>query len=89
MAQKRKLKKDGDKIPHKSNSTARDRVRQHITNIDDVITDEDIRNAGIDTTEIKQDINKKESELKKNAKVNEGSEAEGKKKITPWDVIDE
>jgi hypothetical protein len=89
MAKKKKSTNDGDKFPQKKSSPTKDRVREHINNKNDVITDADIRNATLDTEEIKEEVEKKEEELENNAEVNEGNAAEGKKKVTPWDVIDE
>jgi hypothetical protein len=83
---------DGDKIPQKSKkkqTTLKDKVRKHITDINDVISDEDIRDAQPDTVTIENEVEKKKKELEKNSEVNEGNEKEGKKPITPWDVLDE
>jgi hypothetical protein len=92
MAKQVITRTDGENIPQKTKktkSTLKDKVRKHITDINDVISDEDIRDAQIDTSTIKEEVEKKEEELEKNAEVNEGNEKEGKKKVTPWDVLDE
>lgn len=89
MAKKNAPKTDGDKIPQKKNSATKQRIREHISNKHDIITDDDIKNAKVDLGEIKEEVERKEEELESNAKVNEGNEAEGKKKVTPWDVLDE
>jgi hypothetical protein len=88
MAKKKAPTVDGDKIPQKKSTNTKRRVREHISNKNDVITDDDIKNSKLDTDEIKEEIEKKEDELENNAEVNEGNEAQGKKKVTPWDVLD-
>lgn len=89
MAKKKTPTRDGDKIPQKKSSLTKRRVREHINDKNDVITDDDIKNASMDIEEVKEEIERKEDELESNAEVNEGNEAKGKKKVTPWDVLDE
>ena len=82
---------NGDNIPQKKknkSNSIKDRVRKHVNNKDDKITDDDIRNAEIDTGEQNEEIEKKENELEKNSEVNEGNQKEGRSKVTPWDVLD-
>jgi hypothetical protein len=82
----------GDNIPQKKKKqiSIKEKVRKHITDINDVISDEDIRDAQPDTGIIAEEIDKKEFELEQNAEVNEGNEKEEEKKpVTPWDVLNE
>jgi hypothetical protein len=88
MAKKKAPPADGDKIPQKKSTNTKRRVREHISDKNDIITDDDIKSSRIDIEEVKEEIEKKETELENNAEVNEGNEAGGKKKVTPWDVLD-
>ena len=89
MAKQVRTSRIGENIPQKKKiSKLKEKVRKHITDINDVITDEDIRTSIPDNTEINKEIEKKEKELEDNAKVNEGNEKDnGKTPLTPWDVI--
>lgn len=90
MPETTKAIKDGDKIPRKRSQSdkLKDKVRKHVSDINDVISDDDIRNSKTDTEEeLKEEVEKKEDELIGSA--NEGDKNMGKKNITPWDVLDE
>ncbi len=90
MSPSKKKEPVGNKIPHKSKKpiSSKEKVRLHVNDINDLITDDDIRNAKPDTEHIKEAIDEKTEELSENSKVNEGVPDE-KKKITPWDIINE
>ncbi|HEX7902726.1 MAG TPA: hypothetical protein VF487_02525 [Chitinophagaceae bacterium] len=90
MPETTKTIKGGDKIPHKRSESEKlkDKVRKHVSDINDVISDDDIRNSKTDTEEeLKEEVEKKEDELV--ATANDGDKNTGKKNITPWDVLDE
>lgn len=88
MAKQARAARNGDKIPQKKKSTKlKDKVRKHITDINDVITDEDIRTSIPDNAEINKEIERKTQELDENAKVNEGNKKGDGEPLTPWDVI--
>jgi hypothetical protein len=88
MAKQVRASRNGDNIPQKKKLTRlKEKVRKHINDINDVITDEDIRTSIPDNTEINREIEKKEKELEENAKVNEGNAKDGNTPLTPWDVI--
>jgi hypothetical protein len=92
MAKQAAINSSGEKIPQKKGKSTKlkDKVRKHITDINDVITDDDIRTSFPDNAEINKEIEKKEKELKENAKVNEGNKKDNEKApVTPWDVINE
>jgi hypothetical protein len=91
MAKQTRPLTSGDNIPQKTKKglTTKEKVRKHVSDINDVITDEDIRDSHIGTTDIEAEVEKKKKELESNAEVNEGNEKEGKKAVTPWDVLDE
>jgi hypothetical protein len=92
MSKQVDLTPDGDNIPQKKKrkrTTLKEKVHKHITDINDVISEEDIRDAQIDKGSMETDIEKKEEELENNAEVNGGNAKEGKKKVTSWDVLNE
>jgi hypothetical protein len=91
MPKQPKKTPNGDKLPQKKDAknSLKDKMRKHIHDINDVITDADIRDADISNTTTEEDINQKEKELKENARFNEGNAGSDKTKITPWDTLDE
>lgn len=91
MAKQARKQTSGDNIPQKKKKTvsAREKVRKHISDINDVISEDDIRNVTVDKKDEERTIEKKEDMLEENSKMNEGNQKEGKKSITPWDVLDE
>ena len=89
MPETTKTIRGGDKIPRKRSESdkLKDKVRKHVSDINDVISDDDIRNSKPDTEdELKEEVEKKEDEL---VVKTEGDKNIGKKNITPWDVLDE
>ena len=91
MAKQAKAPTSGDNIPQKKKGISlKAKVRKHITDINDVISDADIRDARPETTEeITEHAQQMEKELEKNAEVNDGNAKDGKKNLTPWDVLNE
>lgn len=91
MAKQVRTSRNGENIPQKKKLTRlKEKVRKHINDINDVITDEDIRTSIPDNAEINKEIEKKEKEFEENAKVNEGNQKDGgNTPLTPWDVIKE
>jgi len=91
MAKQVRTSRNGENIPQKKKiSKLKEKVRKHITDINDVITEEDIRTSIPDNTDITKEVDKKEQELEENAKVNDGNEKDnGKTPLTPWDVVKE
>lgn len=90
MAKQVRAGRNGENLPQKKKITKlKEKVRKHINDINDVITDEDIRTSLPDNTEINKEIEKKEKELEENSKVNEGNKKNGETPLTPWDVIKE
>jgi hypothetical protein len=88
MAKQVRTSRNGENIPQKTKTTKlKEKVRKHIADINDVITDEDIRTSLPDNAEMNKEIEKKEKELEENAKVNEGNKKDGETPLTAWDVI--
>lgn len=76
-------KKNEEKKPkqakRKKGETLDEKVQRHLKDKDDIITDEDLRDVVIGEITPKEE--KQSEEL--------ADELEKKKKITPWDILDE
>ena len=77
---KQPAKKETKGPEKKKKATLRDRVRKHVGDKNDKITDEDIRDANVGDKEVKEE-EAEAAEMAKSVKKN--------KKITPWEILDE
>ena len=68
-----------------SDDATQNKIKRHINDIKDVITEDDIANAKIPGEEAP--VVQSEVEKEENKDKNQGNPGEGKP-ITPWDVID-
>ncbi|HSU26867.1 MAG TPA: hypothetical protein VLJ68_00675 [Chitinophagaceae bacterium] len=77
---KEEKKKDKQTPVSGKKQSLKEKVRKHINDKNDVITDEDIRNADVGSEVVKELHIDKEEILTEKSK---------KKKATPWDVLEE
>jgi len=92
MAKQEGKKKPVDKIPQKRRShTIKQKVKRHIEDIEDVVTDEDVRHAKIELN-----IGAKEEPHEKHLPPSTGGtqakdlkKKKGKRHVTPWDIVDD
>ncbi len=96
MAKKKKVDDSVENIPHgytPSRDALRNRVRKHVTDKNDKITDDDIRNVKVDAgpaIELSGDAGIPSLPETPTALTDEEKKAEDDKKhITPWDVLGE
>ena len=69
-----------------SDETTKSKIKRHISNIDDVITENDIKNVKIPGAEKPVKVSRGKKRSPKNIITEEGSEGNP---VTPWDVLDE
>ncbi len=87
MAKGRKKQKSekGESIPYTfSDEVTKNKIKKHITDIKDVITEEDIANVKVPGEEEELPV----SPTEENKDKEKGRLAGEGKPITPWDVID-
>ncbi len=77
---KEEIKKDNSTPATKKKQTLKEKVRKHINDKNDVITDEDILNSDVGSEVVKELHIDKEEILEEKSK---------KKKATPWDILEE
>lgn len=90
MAKRRKNQKSekDEPLPYTfSDEATQNKIKKHITDIKDVITEQDIANVKVPGEEDTQPVSPAE-EIKKNKNEEKGRLAGEGKPITPWDVID-
>jgi hypothetical protein len=69
-----------------SDETTKSKIKRHISNIDDVITENDIKNVKIPGAEKPVKVSRGKKRNPKNIIEEEGTEGNP---VTPWDVLDE
>lgn len=82
MAPKKTKRDDGDNIPQNSKPVLdlKEKIRKHISDINDTISDEDIRDAQLPAEEMKEE---KSALLAENEQAEEANEQK-----TPWTTIE-
>ena len=95
MADQLPSKENGDKIPRKKSpekGTIKEKVHKHISDINDVITGEDIRDAKIDTGELEEAIEEKEALLENDVDDNDANkkpvQKDDLKSGAAWEVLE-
>ena len=91
MAKQEQKKKSGDKVPQKGRThTIRQKVKRHIEDIKDVVTDEDVRHAKIDLNVAKEEPHEKHlPPSTEGLQAKDLKKKKGTRHISPWDMVDD
>lgn len=91
MAKQEQKKKSGDKVPQKGRThTIKQKVKRHIEDIKDVVTDEDVRHAKIDLNAGKEEPHEKHlPPSTEGLQAKDLKKKKGKRQVSPWDMVND